>query len=175
MMRMFAFMLVLLVRMSAARLPMIQNKAALRCANKNPFISHLRAHRVELLAKPLITDSVCAFEFQTFGTCCNTEDIVKMGKVKKAALMKDVAFINEEYKRFNGVLSEAYKLLLKTAMTPAPNGNPRWNRFIASAKQALNDEVIAQYFSNYMNAGLDAEKFAKANTKCWEMQAEARQ
>ena len=174
MLRVVACMLVLLAGASCLPTSPIPKDAKIYCPNNNPFIKQLRSDRVSLLPRPLKTAAVCGFEFNSFGSCCREKDLVEMARVKTAELMADVAYINEEYRRFNGVLSKAHKLLQQTAMTPMQKDSPKWNRYIILARETARDAKYTDYFSKYMKVTLDADKFAKANTKCWRMQALAR-
>src|SRR3990167_2092960 len=86
------------------------------CSNDNPFIKKLDSQGVQLLQKPTKVSSTCAFEFSSFGTCCNQGQLVQHAETETKNLMADVHYINQEYLRFQGVLARAYKMLKRTAM-----------------------------------------------------------
>src|SRR3990167_683777 len=146
-----------------------------QCPKQNEFIKRLSKRGVKTFKKAFVTTSSCAFEFGTYGTCCKEEDLLRFATGKTKGLMEDVSFINEEYKRFRGVLSQAYQLLEKVASAPKNPSRPKWDRFIKGAQEKLKNPKFQEYFANHMDSAKNTEHFTVKNTKCWEMQAKARE
>ena|SRR3990167_5440343 len=171
MVKMVIFFLVLV----SSAMGVLSRPAQAICLNNNTFISQLASADVGLLNQPLRTNSTCSFEFSQFGTCCSEKALVRFAKSKTDSLMADVAFMNAEYKKFQGVLSRAYSLLKRTAMAPLHRDNGRWNTYIKGARKRLGDRKFTRYFHHHIDSAENGDYFARENSKCWEMQAKARQ
>src|SRR3990167_1204741 len=171
MVKMVIFFLVLV----SSAMGVLSRPAQAICLNNNTFISQLASADVGLLNQPLRTNSTCSFEFSQFGTCCSEKALVRFAKSKTDSLMADVAFMNAEYKKFQGVLSRAYSLFKRTAMAPLHRDNGRWNTYIKGARKRLCDRKFTRYFHHHIDSAENGDYFARENSKCWEMQAKARQ
>ena len=124
--------------------------------------------------KAIVTTSSCAFEFGTYGTCCDEQDVRSHAKSKTKELMDEVSFINQEYKRFRGVLSKSHELLQEVAAAPKDPNQPKWDAFIKGAQEKLKHPKFQEYFATHMDSAEDGNHFVRENTKCWEMQSKAR-
>ena len=145
------------------------------CDRENRFLHLLRHTSVSIVNSPIWINTTCGFEFDVYGSCCKESGLLQFSKTQTEKLMLNVEFINREYHRFQGVLTKVYDFLQRIAMAPPTSKKEQWNRMITRAKEKLDDPEVREYFETHAGSAADAHRFVRENTKCWEMQAKARQ
>ena len=147
------------------------------CPNSNPFIKLMKEANATLHEKPVLSNSLCGFEFEQYGSCCQLNDLRQYAQRDTEEIAASVKLINQEYKHFQGMMPKIFSLIKQIALAPIDPNNRSMNSKIRSAEITLKDMKTARaqmWFKTVAAATEHSDMFEEANTECWKMQEKAR-
>src|SRR3990167_5034017 len=162
---------IILVLLFASISSQTEPAAGTACKNNNPFIELVKLSKYKA---PELTSHICAFEFATYGTCCDQWNFGPYAANEARYLAQDVDRIVNEYETFKGIIPKVYGLLKKIAFAPLHSSRTDWNQKIGIARSLFQNSTLLQYFEENLKVAHKAGDFKEASQECWNFQSKVR-
>jgi hypothetical protein len=146
----------------------------LRCPTSNPYLDQFRIS-IELYDRPLMINSHCQGEWDSYGTCCNPDTLLNHQQKDTELINAALQSVNNNLIKFKQALESIQLLIMQEAVMPADRVHPHIKEFQQKADCLTQDSRFKDYFK--FITGLtkqEFDRFLADNTACWQEMIRAR-
>jgi hypothetical protein len=128
------------------------------------------------LTTPRKTIKVCSFEWNTYGTCCDENQIMNHVNADHVRINKAVNIVLSQYRSLKLIHSTLYDNLARLAVSPVSPTNAKLNSARTAANNYLRVPRNQKFFYKFFNMGDDlmSNDFNSTTHKCWTEMKETR-